>query len=75
MEDILREPVELNECELGAVAGGWGFTYNGGNVVVSILNGNNNGNVNGNGNGNGLLTVVSGNGNANGNGDGNTNVG
>ena len=76
MKDTLRE---LTASELDAVAGGWGYSLNGGNVVVSFLNGNQDGNLNGNGN----LQIASGNGsgggaadgNGNGNGNGNTIVG
>jgi hypothetical protein len=69
MENVLREPMELTELELDAVAGGF---LNGTGNVFSF---NGNGSVNGNGNGNSLLAVITANGNGNGNLNGNIAIG
>jgi hypothetical protein len=71
VEHILREPVELIDADLDAVAGG--------NDVVGSGNFhsfNFNGNFNGNGNGNlsGNVAFYSANGNDNGNGNGNITI-
>lgn len=75
MEDILREPVELTESELDAVAGGGGH----GSVIGSFnaFSFNGNGSVDGNGNGNfsGNWALFSANGNGNGSFDGNISIG
>jgi hypothetical protein len=68
MEDIVREPVEMIDADLDAVAGG--------NPVVGSFNAfsfNFNGSFNGNGNGNfsGNVAALSANGNGNGNRNGN----
>jgi hypothetical protein len=69
MENILREPVELTEIELDAVAGGF---LNGSGNVFSF---NGNGSHDGNANGNSLLAVITANGNVDGSGDGNLAIG
>jgi hypothetical protein len=70
VEHILREPVELTDADLDAVAGG---VFDG---SFNILSFNGNGSLNGNGNGNlsGNLTLASANGNLNGNGNGNISI-
>ena len=75
MENVLREPVELTELELDAVAGGGH-----GSVIGSFNFGsfNGNGSFDGNGNGNGSGNFVwgsSANGNGNGSLDGNISIG
>jgi hypothetical protein len=67
MEHILRQPVELIDADLDAVAGGFfDGSFNAGSFN---LNGSGNGNLNGNGSGN--VAGVSFNGNGNGNLNGN----
>jgi hypothetical protein len=70
MEKALREPTELTELELDAVAGG---VLNGSFNFASF---NGNGSVDGNLNGNlsGNVAVLSVNGNGNGNGNGNIHI-
>jgi hypothetical protein len=67
VEDIVREPVELIDADLDAVAGGF---FNGSLNAFSF---NGNGSVDGNANGNfsGNFAVFSANGNGNGNDNGN----
>jgi hypothetical protein len=71
VEDIVREPVEMIDADLDAVAGGYVFI---GSFNAFSFNGN--GSVNGNGNGNfsGNFAVLSANGNVNGNGNGNIEI-
>jgi hypothetical protein len=70
MEDILREPVELIDSDLDAVAGG----FVNGSFNFASFNGN--GSVDGNLNGNlsGNVAFASANGNGNGNGNGNIHI-
>ena len=70
MEEILREPVELIDEDLDAVAGG---ALNG-SFNVGSFNGNGSHDGNGNGNGSGNFAAFSINGNGNGNGDGNIEI-
>ena len=69
MENLLREPVELTDADLAAVAGGAVGSFN-----VGSFNGNGSHNGNGNGNHSGNFAVVSMNGNDNGSGDGNITI-
>ena len=75
MEDIFREPLELTELELDAVAGGGSH----GSVIGSLnaFSFNGNGSVDGNLNGNlsGNWALFSANGNGNGSVDGNISIG
>jgi hypothetical protein len=64
MQDI-REPIELTESELDAVAGG----FANGSFNFGSFDGN--GSVDGNANGNSVIAVLTANGNLNGNGNGN----
>jgi hypothetical protein len=68
VEDIVREPVEMIDADLDAVAGGFfngsfnAFSFNGNGSVDGNLNGNLSDNVavlsaNGNGNGNGNIHI------------------
>ena len=67
MEDIVREPVELIDADLDAVAGG---VFNGSfNFGSFNLNGSFDGNLNGNGSGNFAFASANGNGNGNNNGN------
>jgi hypothetical protein len=67
VEDILREPVELIDAHLDAIAGGF---FNGSFNAFSF-NGNGSHDGNGNGNFSGNVAFASANGNDNGNGNGN----
>jgi hypothetical protein len=73
METVLREPVELTDADLDAVAGG--FVIGSFNAFSFNFNGSFDGNVNGNHSGNGGLANGSANGNENGNGNGNIEIG
>jgi hypothetical protein len=70
MEDVIREPVELIDADLDAVAGG---LLNGSFNAFSF-NGNGSHNGNGNGNHSGNVAVLSANGNDNGNDNGNITI-
>jgi hypothetical protein len=70
VEHILREPVELIDTDLDAVAGG--FLNGSGNI--GSFNGNGSHDGNGNGNGSGNFAFASRNGNGNGNDDGNITI-
>jgi hypothetical protein len=70
MEDILREPVELIDSDLDAVAGG----FLNGSFNFHSFNGNGSHDGNGNGNHSGNFAVLSANGNGNGNADGNISI-
>jgi len=67
VEDILREPVELIDAHLDAIAGG---VLNG-SFNFGSFNGNGSHDGNGNGNHSGNVAFASANGNDNGNGNGN----
>jgi hypothetical protein len=70
VEDIVREPVEMIDADLDAVAGG---VFNGSlNFGSFNFNGSFDGNLNGNGSGN--VAFASANGNGNGNHDGNITI-
>jgi hypothetical protein len=67
VEHILRQPVELIDADLDAVAGG----LLNGSFNLGSFNGNGSHNGNGNGNGSGNFAFASANGNNNGNNNGN----
>ena len=71
MEDLIREPVELIDADLDAVAGGYDVV---GSFNSHSFNFNGNFNGNGNGNGSGNFAVWSQNGNGNGNENGNITI-
>ena len=71
MENLLREPVELSDADLAAVAGG----LLNGSFNVGSFNGNGSHDGNGNGNHSGNVAALSFNGNLNGSGDGNISIG
>jgi hypothetical protein len=72
VEHIVREPVELIDTDLDAVAGG-SYVVGSFNYRSFNFNGNLNGNLNGNGSGN--YAYESTNGNGNGNENGNISIG
>jgi len=71
MENLLREPVELTDADLDAVAGGVFI----GSFNFGSFNGNGSHDGNGNGNHSGNVAALSFNGNLNGSGDGNISIG
>jgi hypothetical protein len=71
VEDIVREPVEMIDADLDAVAGG-NDVVGSFNLGSFNLNGSFDGNFNGNRSGN--FAIASANGNGNGNNDGNITI-
>jgi hypothetical protein len=70
MEQVFREPVELTESELDAVAGG----FLNGSFNIGSFDGNGSHDGNGNGNRSGNFALLSANGNGNGSVDGNISI-
>jgi hypothetical protein len=72
VEHIVREPVELIDADLDAVAGGNPPVVGSFNFASFNFNGSFDGNLNGNGSGN--VAFASANGNGNGNNNGNISI-